>query len=212
MKHELDCKADINTCRICFRINNVLEIHAIDCKNRESCVCPIWRCHEIRSGNSSRKTLPFFLSHPISESNRLVPIIEPSPKVTIDKSVVEKPFFPLILSDTYFSSLGSKSSWFCKEMGPLYTLSSSGFQSSNMSNTKEMLRPTSSRSTTASDNICVVCEQRQRKIILFPCNHLCLCAECNYDLDFNDAFPYRCPVCSNIVQCRKDTVTMQSWV
>jgi hypothetical protein len=213
MKHELNCKADINTCRICFQINSLLEMHAEDCKKRGgSCVCPIWRCHEIRSGNSSRKALPSFLN-PFSENkSRLIPLMEPAIEENTDTSVVETPFFPCMLPDSYVSALGPKKSSLFEEMIPFYTSFSSDFQLSNMSDKKDMLQPTSFRPIVAADRVCVVCEKRQRKIILFPCNHLCLCAECNHDLEFKCAISFRCPVCSAIVQSRQDTVTMHSWV
>lgn len=40
--------------------------------------------------------------------------------------------------------------------------------------------------------LCVICQERQRCIVLFPCKHLCLCDECSYNLA---SYQNTCPLC-----------------
>lgn len=43
---------------------------------------------------------------------------------------------------------------------------------------------------------CVICQERNKCILLLPCRHLCLCAECNLELRY---YTLTCPICrSNI--------------
>lgn len=39
------------------------------------------------------------------------------------------------------------------------------------------------------DQLCVVCRERPREIIILPCGHVCLCEDCSIDIN------ERCPVC-----------------
>lgn len=42
---------------------------------------------------------------------------------------------------------------------------------------------------------CVVCQHRDKCVVIFPCRHLCLCGECSKMMDTLDRNQSRCPIC-----------------
>lgn len=44
---------------------------------------------------------------------------------------------------------------------------------------------------------CVICQERDRSIVLIPCRHLCLCATCSERADLS-----RCPICRANIQSK----------
>ena len=43
-----------------------------------------------------------------------------------------------------------------------------------------------------SDMLCVVCMEREKKVVLLPCKHMCMCKVCTAEIIADSA---RCPVC-----------------
>ena len=43
-----------------------------------------------------------------------------------------------------------------------------------------------------SDMVCIVCMEREKKVVLLPCKHMCMCKVCTDEIMADKA---RCPVC-----------------
>ncbi|KAK9873441.1 hypothetical protein WA026_022673 [Henosepilachna vigintioctopunctata] len=45
--------------------------------------------------------------------------------------------------------------------------------------------------------LCIICEERSRCIVIVPCGHLCLCKECN---DILKEYDHNCPICRQNIE------------
>ena len=47
------------------------------------------------------------------------------------------------------------------------------------------------------EHLCVVCQEREKKVLLLPCKHLCMCQQCSNQIGKGDAM---CPLCRVPIQ------------
>ncbi|XP_013114492.1 uncharacterized protein LOC106092246 [Stomoxys calcitrans] len=48
------------------------------------------------------------------------------------------------------------------------------------------------------DLVCVICYERPKSVLLFPCKHVCLCGECSTNV-MNDRMLQYCPLCRELI-------------
>ncbi|KAF7273418.1 hypothetical protein GWI33_013882 [Rhynchophorus ferrugineus] len=48
-----------------------------------------------------------------------------------------------------------------------------------------------------SDTYCIICQERNKCVLLLPCKHLCLCLECSNELGY---YNYLCPICRTNIE------------
>jgi hypothetical protein len=54
-------------------------------------------------------------------------------------------------------------------------------------------KPDSQSSSSSDKHVCVVCMDKDKNILLGPCNHLCVCQDCSVPLK-------KCPMCRGDIE------------
>jgi len=213
--HEVSCKEPFNSCRPCKIVNHLLRMHASTC-SKDYHFCPVWRCHEIRHSLSLHSDQDDS-SQQIQVDNSVLTHSGPYSREynNIDDGVFASAFnnhtqmgrrlpmpMPRHLPRIVGVPIGTDAVYDPAMLNASFSQPSFSHvqQSSNSHSNSAYHQSVRTDIPSHEDTTCVVCKLREKAIVLFPCNHFCLCAECNSSSQFKYGLSYStCPVCSEIV-------------
>lgn len=60
-------------------------------------------------------------------------------------------------------------------------------------------QPSTSITYCRPDQLCVVCMEREKRVVLLPCKHCCMCKECTDQIVAHGCDQAQCPVCRQLI-------------